>query len=107
MSRSWRIDAEFERRQRGHVADAFRCDLIHGDRAAAQVAAGGARDGGAGEEAAGLHVVAVAGVGRGVPEIAEDEHLVLVRCERCKWGHDRQRGVHTAIAGSLRRSTTY
>ena len=57
------FDAEFERRERGEVADALRGDLIHRDAVAAQVAAGGAFDRGAGEESAGLDVVAVAGVG--------------------------------------------
>ena len=60
--------------------------LVHRGVAGADVRTGRARDGGAGEPAAGLHVVAVAGVGGGIPEIRQDQQVVLERRQRREAG---------------------
>jgi len=70
-----RLDAKFQRRKRREVADPLRNDLIHRDRAAAQVAAGCSRNGCTCEKAARLYVMPVARVGRAVPEFSQDEKV--------------------------------
>src|SRR4051812_9530904 len=77
-----RFDAQFERREHRHVADAFGRNLIHGNAAAAQVAAGRSRDGRASQESASFHVMAIAGVRSCIPELGDYKNVLF---EGSKW----------------------
>lgn len=72
-----RFDAEFEGRERREIAGTLGGELIHRNPVRADIVAGRASDGGAGEPAGGFDVMAVAGVGGAVPELGEDEQVVL------------------------------
>ena len=90
-----RLDTELQRWQRREISDVLRDDLIHRHRAAAQVAAGRARDRGAGEKAARLHVMSIARVARGVPQFSEHEQVVLVTGKRLKDGRQLELTAHS------------
>ena len=72
-----RFEAELDRRERGTVADALRGELIDGGGAGVEIVAHGALDVAAGEPDRDLGPVAVAPDGVLVPEVLEEDEVVL------------------------------